>query len=401
MTNKTTRRTIRALMLGSATFAITGFAAFADDVMKIGGVVSFSGSGASLGAVYDAGWKLAISDINAAGGILGRQVELVFGDTQSDPTHAVAELRRLIDNEGIEALLGSVVSQETIPMTTTTTEANMVQVSASASTTLTPDAAPYHFSTSPTGLDQMKANVDYAIDNLGLSKLALISDNGGMSKAAVTEIIAYMEERGAPPVIVQEFAYKAEDMTPQIFSMRKAGADGVLIINSIGDDSRKFLENRLDIGWMVPVLGNLTMGNFAVSNAEIAGAEAFEDVYSTQYVGLTFCPGEDVSDTPFARMRENAIATIPELARMGGAEALVSAYTMGEMLAKAINGAGTTDGDAVKAWIEGAGEIETVAGPFMATATQHFFPVAETMRVIRNPHVRRDDGLKERAICES
>ncbi|QEU09458.1 ABC transporter substrate-binding protein [Paracoccus yeei] len=387
-----------ALLAGSVAATAMAAAATAED-LKIGAITSFSGSGQSLGPVYRTGWQLAVDAINAEGGFVGRNGVLVTGDTASDPTHGVSELRRLIASEKIEAILGSIVSQEVVPMVPLATEANLVQISAAASTSLTPEYGPLHFSTSPTGVDQMKANVDFAVDQLGLQKLALISDNGGMSKAAVAEIEAYMKERGVAPVIVQEFAFKAEDMTPQLFSMRSAGADGVLIINSIGDDARKFLENRLDIDWMVPVLGSMTMSNYAVGNALALGDEAFENVYSSQFVGMTYCPGDPLGESAFAKMREVAIEKVPDLDRMGGAESLVSAYMMAELLAIGINGAGTTDGKAVAKWFEAAGELQTVAGPVEATDSKHFFPNESSVVVITKPYEKREDGLSQRADC--
>ena len=69
-----------------------------------------------------------------------------------------------------------------------TTETKLAQITTAASPDLTPTLAPYHFSTSPTGVNQMIPTIKYATETLGLTKLALISDNGGMSKAAVTEI---------------------------------------------------------------------------------------------------------------------------------------------------------------------------------------------------------------------
>ncbi len=401
MTTRKTQRVAGAMALSTLALVAATGGAFAQDTFRIGGINSYSGAGASFGIAYQIGWQMALDAANAEGGILGRQAVLVTADDQSDPTHGVSEIRRLIDGEKVEAILGAVVSQETIPMVPLTTEAGLLHISASASTTLTPEYGPYHFSTSPIGVDQMKANVDFAVDNLGLTKLALISDNGGMSKAAVVEIIAYMEERGVPPVIVQEFPYKAEDMTPQLFSMRGADAEAVLIINSIGDDSRKFLENRLDIGWMVPVLGSMTMSNYAIGNAAILGEEAFEGVYSTQFVGMTYCPGDELWSSPFSAMAKVAEAATPDLERMGGASAMVSPYTMAQIMAMAINGAGTADGAVVAEWLEAQDVIDTIAGPFAATPEKHFFPTSESLRTVINPHQLREDGLVMRATCES
>lgn len=124
----------------------------------------------------------------------------------------------------------------------------------------------------------MIANITYAIEVLGAQHIALISDNGGMSQAAAAEIAAYMTDLGHPLVTVQEFAFRAEDMTPQLFSMRQAGADAVLLINSLVDDTRKLLQNREEIGWDVPVLASLTTTNYAVGIARDIGVEAFEGV---------------------------------------------------------------------------------------------------------------------------
>ncbi|GIL01343.1 MAG: hypothetical protein BroJett030_12420 [Alphaproteobacteria bacterium] len=388
-------------MTSATAVAMTLTGAAAQDTIKMGGIVSVTGGGASIGSVAVAAWKLAVEEINAAGGVLGKQIELVIADTTTDPTHGVSEARRLIENEGIALLVGPATSQETIPITAVTTEKKIAQVSTAASTQLTPQFAPYHFSDSPTGLNQMRANVDFAIDKLKATKIAIISDNGGMSKSAVGEIAEYMAGRGVEPVIIQEFPFRSEDMTPQLFSMRGAGAEAVLLINSIGDDARKLLENRADIGWDVPVLANLTMTNFAVGNAKVVGAEAFEGVYSTQFEGMTYCPGDPVGESAFAKFIKRATEKVADVERMGGAPALSPYYIQPFILAAAVTGAGTTDGETVAKWIEeNADKIVVPPGGLAASADNHFLPAPDAIKVVKNPHVLREDGLVERADCE-
>jgi ABC-type branched-subunit amino acid transport system substrate-binding protein len=397
----TTRRLAMLASTAVAALALTG-TAFAQDTIKMGGIMSMTGGGASIGVPADLAWKMAVDEINEAGGILGKKVEFILADTATDPTHGVSEVRRLIENEGIVLLVGPATSQETIPITAVTTEKKIVQLSTAASTQLTPDFAPYHFSDSVTGVNQMRANIDYALDVLKLTKLGLISDNGGMSKAAVADILDYMKSRGVEPVIVQEFPFRTEDMTPQLFSMRSAGAEAILLINSIGDDSRKLLENRLDIGWDVPVLANQTMTNYAVGNAAVLGEEAFEGVYSTQFVGMTFCPGDAVGESTFAKFAVRAHDRIADLDRMGGAPALNPYYIQPLILAAAANGAGSTDGDAMKAWLEAnAGQIVVQTGALSASPTNHFLPAPESIVVVDKPYILREDGLVQRAVCGS
>lgn len=388
-------------LISAAAIGLSAGAALAQETFKMGGITSVTGGGASVGRSSTEAWKLAIDEINASGGILGKQVELVIADTMTDPTHGVSEARRLIENEKIQALVGPVTSQETIPIVAVTTEARIAQATTAASSTLTPEVGPYHFSTSVTAANQMIPNIDYAVDVLGAKNIAIISDNGGMSKAGVSELIAYLKDKkGLEPVAVQEFAFRTEDMTPQLFSLKSAGADAVLFLASLGDDARKLLENRLDIGWEVPVLGNQTMTNYAVGNARIVGEEAFEDVYSTQFVGMTYCPGDAVGTSPFAKFVAHAKEKVAEVDKLGGAASLTPFYIEPVILAAAINGAGTADGEAVAKWLEAnSDKVQPIIGPISVSGTNHFMPAPESIKVVKQPHKVREDGLTERADC--
>ncbi|WP_323763976.1 ABC transporter substrate-binding protein [Marinovum sp.] len=367
----------------------------------MGAIVSITGSGAAIGTAASMGWELAVDQLNESGGIMGKQVELTIADSETDPTHAVSEARRLVDNVGIAGLVGPVTSQETIPVTTVLTEAKVAQITTAASATLTPEAAPYHFSNSPTGLNQMIANIKYAIEVLGAERIALISDNGGMSQAAAAEIADFLETEGKPLVAVQEFAFRAEDMTPQIFSLRKADADAILLINSLVDDTRRFLQNREEIGWYVPVLGSLTTTNYAVGIAKDLGEEAFEDVVSVQFTGMTYCPGDPMGESDFAKFADAATEAYPDIASVGGPSGIAPFYVEPLILAQAIEGAGTTDGAKVAAWIEQNSEqIDNMLGTFGASPETHFLPSADAMVVVKNPYAQREDGLVERIRCD-
>lgn len=392
---------MQALMSGSAIALalVAGAAAAQEGPIKLGAIVSMSGSGASIGQVASIGWGLAVDEINAAGGILGRQIELIIADSITDPTHAVSEARRLVENVGIEAMVGPVTSQEVIPVTSVTSAAGIGQFTTAASSDLTPELAPYHFSNSPTGLNQMIAAVDYAVEQ-GMTQIGIISDNGGMSLAAVAEISAYMTEKGVAPVIVQEFAFRADDMTAQIFSLRSSGAEAVLLINSIGDDARKFLQNRDEIGWDAMVLGSLTTTNYAVGNAAVLGNEAFNNVYSVQFTGMTYCEGDPVGENGFAKLNASALELVPNLNQLGGTSSIAPYYVEPYILKAAAEGAGTLDGAAMAKWIEeNSASIPNILGTYGANAETHFLPSSSSMAVVQNPHLPREDGLVERVNC--
>lgn len=396
------RRTAIGIICGAA-IALSAGTALAQETFKIGGIMSVTGGGASIGRSATEAWKLAVEAINANGGILGKQVEFVVADTMTDPTHGVSEARRLIENEKIQALVGPATSQEAIPIVAVTKGGKVMQVSTAASSQITPEVGPFHFSTSVTAANQMIPNIDYAVDTLGIKKIAILSDNGGMSKAGVADISAYLKEKkGIEPVAVQEFPFRTEDMTPQLLSLRSAGAEAVLFVSSLGDDARKALENKLDIGWDAPLLANQTMTNYAVGNVAVIGEEAFENVYSTQFVGMTYCPSDPVGSSSFAKFVATAREKVADLDKMGGASALTPYYIQPLIIAAAVNGAGSAEGDKVKAWLEGnSDKVELIIGPVSASGTNHFLPAPDAIKVVKNAYKVREDGLVERADCGS
>ena len=88
--------------------------AVSDEPLKIGFLADFSGPLAEFGPAIQTGVELAIKHLNDAGGVLGHDVVLVIGDTGLDPTQATEEARRLIEVEGVHAIVGPLASSITL-----------------------------------------------------------------------------------------------------------------------------------------------------------------------------------------------------------------------------------------------------------------------------------------------
>lgn len=393
------RFTVVALALG-ATLPLAHIAQAAEE-FRLGAVTSLTGGGAPTGAGALAAYKIAVEDINAQGGILGRKVSLVTGDTTTNPTQAVMAARRLIDVDKVDALIGPITSQEVIPVLELATAANLPHISTAASTLITPENGPLHFSTSVTTVNQVIPAIRHAIDKLGVKSFGIISDNGGMSKAGVVDVVEYLKREGLEPAAIQEFEFHAADVTPQLMSLRGANADALIFFGSLGDDARKLLENMLDIDWNVPVLGSLVMTNYAKGNAAIIGEEAFANVYSGNFATMSYCPSDPIGTSDYAKFVKGAYERIADLDRMGGAAALPPYYIQPMIMAAAINGAGTTDGKKVAEWIEAnSDKIPALIGKLAASKDSHFLPSPEAIVAVKLPYAVREDGLLERADCK-
>ena len=91
------------------------------EALKIGFLADFSGPLAEFGPVTQTGVQLAIDHINAAGGVFGQDIILVTGDTQVDPTQGVEEARRLVEVEGVHAIVGPLSSTVTLAVSESVT----------------------------------------------------------------------------------------------------------------------------------------------------------------------------------------------------------------------------------------------------------------------------------------
>ena len=89
-------------------------AAVSDEPLKIGFLADYSGAIAEFGPAIETGVRLAIQHLNEAGGVLGQPVELYIGDTGLDPTQAIEEARRLVEVEGVHAIVGPLASSITL-----------------------------------------------------------------------------------------------------------------------------------------------------------------------------------------------------------------------------------------------------------------------------------------------
>src|SRR5690349_4717836 len=115
--------------------------------IKIAGIVELSGTGATSGTNFDNGVKLAVKEINAAGGILGRKVEYTSGDTQSNPQIAKALAQKAVD-DNVYVVMGPVFSGSIMVSMAETRKAEIPNFTGGEAAGITQQGNPYIFRTS-------------------------------------------------------------------------------------------------------------------------------------------------------------------------------------------------------------------------------------------------------------
>ena len=370
--------------------------------LKFGILTAFTGSDAISGRNGALGVKLAIDEINKAGGILGRQVVIVQGDDQSDPTAAVNEARRLATQEKVELLFGPQSSQRTLAVLPVLNETKIAQVSTSGSLDLTPQKGPYQFSVQGNSADQGYHMARYVTNVLKAKKVAILTDNGAQALSGIGFIKKALEEGGASVSGVQEFPFRSEDKTAQLLSLKSGSPDAMIIWANTPEDLGVLLNNMADIGWDgIPLSGPNATVMQASGAVKIADKSLFEKVAGVAYRGWTYCPGEDVVNSPYVKFKERLKAANPDTYK--DLLPAIAGYSYdGVMILKAAAEAtGGTDPEKIRVWIENnADKVPTVSGPMKASAESHFLAGKEVMTSIVNPLDVNEQGLFKRADCK-
>jgi branched-chain amino acid transport system substrate-binding protein len=394
-------RGVRAVAAVAAALAALacGPAAAQNTHLKVGQLTSLTGSAAGLGLAANIGARMAVKEINDRGGIMGRPIDLVVGDDQSDPTAAVNEARRLLESEKVEVLIGPQLSNLALATLPLTTKAKVLQFTSAGTLALSPDKGPYHFATLINSATQGISVVDFAANTLKVKSVAFLVDNTAGSRDVLEFAQKRAAEVGLKVTATEVYDFGAADMTPQLLNLRRSNPELVLFNTNSPKDLATMLRNRGEIGWNVPVNTGLAGATFGPNAVQAVGAGAFGGVTGTAETGMTYCT-DPVGQSPYAKYVERLKAFAPESAGKYSPNSASYTYDAVYVLKAAVEGAKSFDAAKVAEWLEAnASKVTGLGGPLSAgKATHHLVGPNAVVGVERTFEVR-SDGLQKRAGC--
>ena len=242
-----------ALLLAAATLLVAceaggggGGGSNDGEPLRIGYLADRSGSIAELGDVVSVGVELAVQHINEAGGVLGRDVELFFGDTKVNPTQGVEEARRLVEIEGVQAIVGAISSTVTLAVTESVIGPSgvvMITPSASSPALSTANDNDFLFRTAPS--DVAKGVV-----------LAALAEEEGLDNVG----LLYRDDaygQGPAEVFTDNFSgtvtaasYSALGQTSYLAELQQAASGGadLLVVIAFPGEAEVFLRESIENG---------------------------------------------------------------------------------------------------------------------------------------------------------
>ncbi|MCW8904665.1 branched-chain amino acid ABC transporter substrate-binding protein [Sedimenticola sp.] len=210
--------------------AIPTMAIAADDTIKLGVAGAHSGDLASYGLPTVNAAKLVVADVNARGGINGKQVELLVEDDVCKPEVATNTATKLVSS-GVHVVLGHICSGATKAALPIYKNAGVIVMSPSATNPELTQSGDYpnFFRTIASDDAQAKTQVDFALDNRNLKKIAVIHDKGDYGKGLAEFAKQFIEKSGNAEVVLFEGVTPgAVDYSAVVQKIKRSGADGVI-----------------------------------------------------------------------------------------------------------------------------------------------------------------------------
>lgn len=326
----------------------TSFSVFAADPIKIGLSGPFTGGSSPMGVSMRDGVKLAADEINAKGGVLGRQIQLIERDDQADNQRGVQVAQELINREGVVATVGFINTGVALAAQRFYQEAKIPVINNTATGSLItkqflPPTYPdnYVFRTSANDTIQSAMIVEQAIDVRKYKKVAILADSTNYGQLGREDLEKALAAKGIKPVAVEKFNIKDVDMTAQLLKSKEAGAQAILTYG-IGPELAQIANGMEKLGWKVPMIGSwtLSMGNF-IDNAGKNGNGAM--------MPETFI---QVPNTPKRKEFIAAYQKAYKVDRIASPVSAAQGYDSMRILAAAIQQAGTTNGVKVREALE-------------------------------------------------
>ena len=226
----------------------------AEDVIKIGGIGVLSGDYGKYGLAVQEGVNLYVKQVNAAGGVLGKQVQVLWEDTQADAASAINAYKKLTEQDGIVGFVGGVLSGETKAVAELSAEDGVPQISASSTAYDVTTGRPNVFRTC--FLDPFQAeSVAAYVASQGTKKVAVLFDNATEYSNGLFEAFkAKAAELGLEIVATEVGAYGDKDFKTQLTTIQAAGPEAVFL-PYYGAEAALILAQANEIGLNVKFYG--------------------------------------------------------------------------------------------------------------------------------------------------
>jgi branched-chain amino acid transport system substrate-binding protein len=358
------KRMVSKVMMGAAALSLMLTPAAWAENIKVGAILAVTGPASFLGGPEARTLEMLVADINAKGGMNGKQVDLIIKDSAGNPEKAVSFAKQLIEEEKVLTIIGPSSSGETMQIKKIAEDGKTPLLSCAAAEVIVDPVASYVFKTPQKDSDAVKM-IYKEMNKLGLVNVAVLADNTGFGKAGMEQLEKIAPEFGIKIVEKESYDTKDSDLTAPVAKI-KANKDVQAIVNwSVAPAQSIVVKNIRQAGWNVPIFQSHGFGN--IKFVEAAGAAAEGVIFPA---GRLLIASDLPADNPQKGLLIQYKKNYEEKYKEGVSTFGGHAYDAFVILESAVK-VGGNDRDKVRAAIEGLQNLPGTAGVFSFSAKDH------------------------------
>jgi branched-chain amino acid transport system substrate-binding protein len=245
---------ILALLWLAAGMTVSSVRLHAADTLKIGMVAASTGANAESGRYQRQGAELAVAEVNKAGGVLGRQIELVIEDDQTTNPGAVMAFSKLAGNKDIAAFIGTVRSTQMNAISPDVLKLGKPVMIGGTDPALTHMGNPWLFRFRPSDIYSARVIADYGVKTLGKKKWAIVHSTDAFGTGGMKYLVEALKAMGIEPVLIQGYSNNSQDFTPVALAVKRSGADimgsYVTFETDLGIFAKQLRQLGVNIAWI-------------------------------------------------------------------------------------------------------------------------------------------------------
>jgi branched-chain amino acid transport system substrate-binding protein len=268
----------------------------AAEPLKIGMVATLTGAVAESGRFITQGAKLAAEEVNKAGGVLGRPIELVIEDSQSTNPGGVLAFSKLAGDKDIPAFIGPSLSTQIHAMAPDIQRIGKPVMIGGTDPQLTHMGNPWLFRFIPNDTYSAPVIADYGVKTLGKKKWAIVYSTDAFGTNGMKNLVESLKGMGVEPALVQGYANNSQDFTPVVLAVKQSGADVMSTYMPVPTDlaifARQLLQLGVNIAWVgspstvtttaLRLAGPALYGSYAISDFAADSSPAAKE-FATKY----------------------------------------------------------------------------------------------------------------------
>ncbi len=238
--------------------AATAASTAAGGEIRIGMNTYLTGVYASLGTLYVDAAKLAEKQINAAGGINGKKIDLIIEDNQSTNPGALAALNKNLEQDRVLALLGPAASTQILAMSDAVKAAGVPMMIGGSAVAVTHKGNPWLFRCRPDDSISAAAMVQYIKEGLKLTKIGILYSDDVLGSGGADMVEQNAKQDGVTVVRSEKFTTGSKDYTAQLLALKSAGAQVMVVYTTSADDAAVIESQYRQLGLTYKYMGSAT-----------------------------------------------------------------------------------------------------------------------------------------------